>query len=162
MKNLILVRHGKSSWDQPLDDRQRPLIERGVNDAGNVGAAFKKNMPNIDRAFSSPATRALHTCKIFLKAINFPIEKIQVTEELYDFTGNRVMAFIRSLEDSVETVIIFGHNHAFTEVANEWGNVGIDNVPTAGLVHLQFSANRWHDIQQGTTARTLFPKELDT
>ncbi len=117
-------------------------------------------MPPIDRAFSSPATRALHTCRIFLKAIDFPLEKLQVTEELYDFSGNSVMAFIRSLEDALETVIIFGHNHAFTEVANEWGSEGIDNVPTAGLVHLRFDSSGWHDIRNGTTVRTLFPKEI--
>ena len=67
MKTLILVRHGKSSWEYSVDDKDRPLKERGVNDGHLISEEFKsQNASTIDAAFSSPANRALHTGMIFL------------------------------------------------------------------------------------------------
>jgi phosphohistidine phosphatase len=160
MKELILVRHGKSSWEYSVGDKDRPLLERGINDAHLVATAFKNASPGIDAAFSSPANRALHTCMIVLRILGLSLDKCKVTEALYDFSGESVMTFVLGLDDALETVLIFGHNHAFTQVANDWGSQGINNVPTAGLVHLKFDVDSWGDIDKGTTARTIFPKHL--
>ncbi len=160
MKTLILVRHGKSSWDYEVGDKDRPLKERGINDAHRVGGHFKPKATNIDAAFSSPACRAMHTAMIVLREFQFPMENFRVTFELYDFSGSGVADFVRSLSDDLQKVIIFGHNYAFTNIANQWGNAAIDNVPTAGLVQLSFDVNSWSDIQRGTTEHVLFPKQL--
>ncbi|NNE77601.1 MAG: histidine phosphatase family protein [Pricia sp.] len=160
MKTLILVRHGKSSWDYAVNDKDRPLKERGINDAYLVSNALKSKGIQLDKIFSSPANRALHTCVIFLRQLEFPSEKFQLSKKLYDFSGDSVSEFIRNLDDSLNTVMIFGHNHAFTHLANSLGNTYIDNVPTTGLVHLYFDANRWKSISKGTTKQTIFPKDL--
>ncbi|MCG2461879.1 histidine phosphatase family protein [Flavobacteriaceae bacterium F89] len=160
MKTLILMRHGKSSWDYEVNDRDRPLQERGINDALLVASRFVFERGSIDAVFSSPAIRALHTCTIFLRHLGFPIERLKLSEELYDFSGGNVHQFIKRLDDSMETVMIFGHNNAFTYIANSLGNNSIDNVPTAGLVQISFSINNWSAITQGTTENILFPKHL--
>lgn len=160
MKNLILIRHGKSSWEYSVSDKDRPLLQRGINDAITVADEFYEQVFEIDAIFSSPANRALHTAMIFCRQLYFPFDKFQVTNQLYDFSGNEVLGFIRELNINLKSVMIFGHNHAFTHIANSLGNTYIENVPTSGLVHLQFDIEDWAFIEKGTTVRTLFPKQI--
>ncbi len=160
MKQLILVRHGKSSWEHPVNDKDRSLQERGINDAFLVSNKFKLENIEIDAIFSSPANRALHTCMIFLRQLDFPFDKFRVANELYDFSGDDVLQYIKNLDDDLRTVMIFGHNHAFTHIVNSIGNTYIDNVPTSGLVRLKFDISNWRSIVKGTTEQTIFPKQL--
>lgn len=160
MKTLIMVRHGKSSWEYNVDDRDRPLKQRGINDAHLVGTHFKKHISDLDAAYSSPACRALHTAMIVLKEFAYPLDKFRVVEELYDFSALPVTHFVRGLDDGLDKVIIFGHNYAFTNVANQWGNQHIDNVPTSGLVQISFDSDSWASIKDGKTDHILFPKQL--
>ncbi len=160
MKNLILVRHGKSSWEYSVGDKDRPLLERGINDALLVSNKFHENRLDIDMIFSSPANRALHTAMIFCRQLYFPLDKFRTTEWLYDFSGDEVLQFVKDLDDNLKTVMIFGHNHAFTHIANSHGNSYIENVPTSGLVHLALNVDQWASIEKGVTKRTIFPKHL--
>lgn len=162
MKKLILLRHGKSSWEYSVGDKDRPLLERGISDAFLVANKFQEKGIEIDAIFSSPANRALHTAMIFCRQLYFSLDKFQVTERLYDFSGNEVLQFVKELDDSLKTVLIFGHNHAFTHIANSLGNTYIENVPTSGLVQLQFDVQQWASVEKGITEQTIFPKELRT
>jgi len=87
--------------------------------------------------------------------------KIQsLVDDLYDFGGHNVMFFVKSLNEFSQNVMIFGHNHAFTSICNIFGDVFIENLPTSGLVVIDFDTNSWHDIQKGSTRFTIFPKDL--
>ena len=160
MKTLVLIRHGKSSWEYDVSDRERPLKKRGINDIALVSEAFKDSNFKADIVFSSPANRAYSTCKLFLKHLKIPSETCEVVEDLYDFGGQNVINFLKSLNDDYKNVIIFGHNHAFTSISNIFGTKFIDNLPTSGLVMIQFNTNQWSKIKEGETLLTLFPKEL--
>jgi phosphohistidine phosphatase len=160
MKNLILVRHGKSSWEYQVGDKDRPLLERGIADAILVANKFHEKEIGIDVVFSSPANRALHTAMIFCRQMHFSLDKFRVAQRLYDFSGNEVIQFLKELDNALQTILIFGHNHAFTHIANSLGNTYIENVPTSGLVHLQFDVDKWSAIEKGTTKQTIFPKEI--
>ena len=120
MKQLILIRHGKSSWEYEVSDKDRPLKQRGIRDGHAVAAAFKEKMPTIDAVYSSPANRALHTCMILMRGLNIPFEKLIITDALYDFSGESIMDFVYQLDPKLNCVLIFGHNFAFTNVANQW------------------------------------------
>lgn len=160
MKTLILVRHGKSSWEYSVGDKDRPLLPRGITDAILVANNFNEQDIPIDATFSSPAIRALHTSMIYVRQLYFSLDKFQVVNELYDFSGEYLMQFIKSLDDDLNTVMIFGHNHAFTHIANSLGNSYIENVPTSGLVHLEFDIDQWLSVEKGVTKQTIFPKQL--
>ncbi|NNF20130.1 MAG: histidine phosphatase family protein [Flavobacteriaceae bacterium] len=160
MKNIIFVRHGKSAWNYDVNDKDRPLKERGINDGLLVSGNFKSLGITPDAIYSSPANRALHTCTIFLRKLKYDLEKFRLSEELYEFSGEGVMEFVQNLDDSLDTVMIFGHNYAFTNVVNQWGSETIDNVPTTGLVQIQFDIDFWKSAKQGKTVRTIFPKHL--
>lgn len=160
MKHLILIRHGKSSWEYDVGDSDRPLGERGIKDAHLIAKALIDKLPPIEAVYSSPACRALHTAVILLRELGLPMELLKIRKELYDFSGSSVKAFVQSLPEELGQVMIFGHNHAFTNLANSWGSRYIDNVPTAGFVHLTFQETSWDKVSYGKTHNTLFPREL--
>ncbi len=160
MKHLILVRHSKSSWDYQVNDKDRPLLERGITDGHLIANLLHDQKMTINAAYSSPANRALHTCMIFLRTLHFPMENFEVKNELYDFSGEYVMQQARELNNTLDTVLFFGHNYAFTSIANTWGDKAIDNVPTSGLVQLSFNVDQWDAIGYGVTEQILFPKQF--
>ncbi|MEM6517562.1 MAG: histidine phosphatase family protein [Bacteroidota bacterium] len=159
MKKLILMRHGKSSWEFDLPDDNRPLKSRGINDARLVSEIFKEKNINFDVVLSSPANRAFSTCKIFLKNFNFNFENIQVVPDLYDFHGENVIKTIKNVDDRYHNIMIFGHNHAFTSICNIFGDKFIENLPTSGLAVIEFEIDSWRDLKKGTTTLTIFPSD---
>jgi phosphohistidine phosphatase len=160
MKTITLVRHGKSSWEYDVSDAERPLKLRGKKDAKLVANQFIKNNLIPKNVYSSPAKRALETCKIFVNELDLSENSITIEESLYDFGGENVVNFIKSLSDDINNVIIFGHNHAFTSITNIFGDRFIDNLPTSGLVKLNFEINNWKDLQKGKTELIIIPREL--
>ncbi|WP_418637418.1 SixA phosphatase family protein [Winogradskyella sp.] len=160
MKEIILIRHGKSSWEHDVTDRERPLKTRGINDIKLVANHFFNNNSVPEIIFSSPARRALSTCEIFMNTLNIAKEEVVVVEELYDFDGRNVIDFIKNLSNEYNEVMIFGHNHAFTSISNIFGDTFIDNLPTSGLVKLKFDINDWNDLKKGITEFIIIPKEL--
>lgn len=160
MKTIIFIRHAKSSWDHDFIDIDRPLSPRGTSDANLLSNELLNYNLTVDAVFSSPANRALTTCKIFMETLNLPSRLLEIKDKLYDFEGKDVAEFIHHLDDTFQQVMIFGHNNAFTNLANSLGDVYLNNVPTCGFVMIQFEVDSWKNIDKGHTKMTLFPKEL--
>lgn len=161
MKNLILIRHAKSSWEAPLSDFDRPLTQKGIKDAHEVSAHSAAYLPRHYHMFSSAATRARETALIFAQNFSFPVENIQFREELYTFDERHLEQIIKSFPDSYNNVIVFGHNEAITNFVNKFGDILIDNVSTSGFVSLQFDTENWQSISDGKTMKVIFPKDLN-
>lgn len=160
MKKLILVRHGKSSWENPLEDLERPLKKRGYKDAELVIEAFKNHFEKPIKAFSSNAVRALTTAQIFQKGLGIDEANFSIEPDLYTFEKERILDFIKTRDNSVEQLMLFGHNPAFTALANQLGDQELNNLPTTGLVVIEFEIADWSTISQGKTLLTLSPKNL--
>lgn len=160
MKTLVLIRHAKSLWDGDNSDINRPLSNRGINDANLLSNEFKKHNFIPDAVYSSAANRALTTCNIFLKTLEISENRLTIFNQLYDFEGQQVLGFIKHLDDYLDKVMIFGHNYALTAVSNLLGNIYIDNLPTCGLVMINFDTNSWKNIDKGHHLLTIFPKHL--
>ncbi len=160
MKTIVLIRHAKSSWDHDLRDLDRPLSVRGFTDANLLSKAFTEYNYAPDAVYSSPANRASTTCAIFMENLNLPKSLLVVEEQLYDFGGNQVHNFIKSLDNDLKKIMIFGHNHALTSLANSFGDIPIDNLSTSGLVMIDFKVDHWKDIVRGTTKLILMPKDF--
>ncbi|KAB1158081.1 SixA phosphatase family protein [Flavobacterium luteum] len=160
MKNLILIRHAKSSWDSPIKDIDRPLDIRGIKDAHLVAINCKLFLPKTYLIISSIAKRASETAIVFAQNILYPIENILFKEELYTFDETKLERIIKSLNNSYDNVILFGHNEAITNFVNKFGDVFIENVTTSGFVFLQFNSEAWQSIEKGKTMKIIFPKDL--
>ena len=159
MKTWVMVRHAKSSWEFNLPDRDRPLVNRGIKDAILVGQELVKNNLHIDQVFSSPAKRAFDTALLMVSELGLSTENIQIEEGLYDFMGEKVLGFVRSLADGLNTIMTFGHNNACTHLAQSLGNYTNANIPTATAVIFHFDVSLWSDIQQ-CNCTSIRPKTL--
>ncbi|MCV6628523.1 MAG: histidine phosphatase family protein [Flavobacteriaceae bacterium] len=160
MKRLILIRHAKSSWKYDVDDEKRPLKKRGILDAGNIGKALKEKGYDIAAIYSSPATRALETATIVTRALGRKQEDIVLVDQLYDFSGSALWDTITNMPETQETVLVFGHNYAITNLVNTYGSKEIDSVPTAGLTVIEFGDRPWKEISAGETTFFLRPKSI--
>ena len=160
MKTLYMVRHAKSSWEYDVSDRERPLAQRGLNDAANMSAHLADNHAAPQYIWTSDANRAHTTALFFKDAYGIDDAHFVTKPSLYDFGGGQVLETIKSCDDQIDHLMIFGHNHAFTSLANMLGNVTIDNVPTCGFVCIDFDIESWKNCKQGKTTHVLFPKEI--
>lgn len=147
MKYLYLIRHGKSSWeDSSLSDKDRPLKRRGVKNAKLMAKVLRGKGVAPELIISSPANRALSTAKIYADKLSFDEKKIAVNNLLYFEGVNNILKVVKQLDDASKTVFIFGHNPDFTEIANRFSDKTIDNVPTNGVVGIEFAADKWSEV----------------
>lgn len=163
MRTLYLVRHAKSSWDSPgLRDFDRPLNERGMNDAPKMAKNLLKMGIKPDLIVSSPAKRALTTAQFFAKTLEVPDDAFRQDPHIYEAYSTDILRIISKLPESVQTVMLFGHNPTFTEVANIFTDDFIDNVPTCGIVRIESKAASWDALYEGNGRVTacFFPKEV--
>lgn len=147
MKELILVRHAKSSWKDPsLDDHSRPLNKRGKRDAPEMGERLARRGCDPDLLISSSADRAQETAKAIAGKLGYPRAHIQVEERIYHGRVDELLAAIRGVDASVETLMMFGHNPGFTDLANLLGPRDLFNMPTCAVLHLRFEIDDWAGI----------------
>lgn len=147
MKTLYIVRHAKSSWDNPsLDDFSRPLNERGEKDAPRMGKRLKEKETTVDLMISSPAERAIKTCQAMAKILEYPKEKILETKKLYHANASQIFSMLKTIKEPHDVVMIFGHNPGLTEFANSLLSQNIINLPTAGVIAGKLKIDSWKGI----------------
>ena len=143
MKTLFLVRHAKSSRDEPaLPDKERPLNDRGKRDAPKMGERLAKRDVAPDLILSSPAKRALKTAQIIAKKLDYKVADIVVDERLYATGADELLRVIRKLGAKPKTVMLFGHNPELTELAHRLSNK-ITRLPTCAVAEFTFDAKSW-------------------
>lgn len=157
MKTLFLIRHAKSSWDDPsLDDYDRPLNDRGKKDAPKMGKRLKKQKIHPDLMVSSTAKRARKTAQAIADALDYPEKHIQWRDELYHAGPETILRVMQGVDDKVGQLFLFGHNPGLTDFANRMGASSIDNIVTTGIYALQLDIASWQDAQLNGKAKLLF------
>lgn len=156
MKTLYLVRHAKSSWkNQGLIDFDRPLNKRGKRDAPFMGEVLNDKKINPDFIISSSAKRAKKTATEIAAKIGFPLKKISFNDEIYEASMSTLVNLIKKLNNKYESVMIFGHNPGLTVLNNHISNNYIDNIPTCGIVALQFN-KEWNELDKNSCEQIFF------
>lgn len=164
MKELFIVRHGKSSWDiENISDIDRTLKERGIHDGYKMAERILKQDKNPDKIISSPAVRALHSATIFARVFDYPYHEIQINEKIYHAGTNQMLTIIKDIPKEIDSLMVFGHNPTFTDLANYFIGNEIENVPTTGIVDILFEINSWSDISNLKVKNWFFdyPKKID-
>lgn len=149
MKTLLLIRHAKSSWEQPgLSDFDRSLNERGKKDAPEMAKRVKEKGIELDHIISSPAKRARRTAKYFAEEFGFKKEEIKLVDDLYGATRTEFTNAIMEINSKYKTVALFSHNPGITDFASSLTNVRVDDMPTCAVFALQAETDSWKDFMK--------------
>ncbi|GAB6283655.1 MAG: histidine phosphatase family protein [Ignavibacterium sp.] len=157
MKELYLLRHAKSSWDDPsLDDIERPLNNRGKKDAPLISNILAKMKIEPELILSSPSRRTLSTAQIILEELNLSKKILLVDENIYLASANELLDLLKNLDNSLIRVMLVGHNPGLTDLSNFLSNQGIENIPTCGIVGLKAKINSWKAIDEHIFVQEFF------
>jgi phosphohistidine phosphatase len=167
MKWLYLLRHAKSSWDDPtLADRDRPLSPRGRRAAKVMASHLRRKGISPELVLCSPSRRTRETLKRIAPALGKSAD-VQIEPALYAASAATLLEKLHEVPDEVESVMLIGHNPSIQELALSLARAGSERsrasskFPTAALATLEFSAS-WRELVPGRAELVSFvkPKEL--
>ena len=161
MKTLLLLRHAKSSWkDDSVKDFDRPLNQRGLKAATQVGKLLRKRKPKPDLVLSSPAERARQTAQLMLESSRINVE-LRYDERIYEAGAARLLEIVSQIEDSADSVMLVGHNPGMEELLKAL--TGEErHLSTAMLACVELNVEKWNKAKAGTGRLEWLtkPKEL--
>lgn len=163
MKTLLVLRHAKSSRDDPaLDDHERPLNERGRRDGPRVGQLVRQHRLTPDLIISSDAVRARRTAEAVAEAAQYAGE-ILLDPSLYLASPADIVAVLRTVQaPKTGTVMIVGHNPGLEGLVAQLTGEEQD-LPTAALAQIVLPIDRWRDLKmstRGTLVALWRPRDL--
>lgn len=151
MKELLIVRHGKSSWDEPNQaDRDRPLKARGEQAADAMGARLAARASVPERIITSDARRALDTAERLAAAAGLGGDRVVVEPQLYTERSDDVVQVIRRIDHAVERAAVVGHNPALHELVHVLSDLRLSKYPTAAIAHLRLPVGHWAEVAEGS------------
>jgi phosphohistidine phosphatase len=157
MKILYLMRHAKSSWDFiDLSDHDRPLNNRGRKDAPAMGRELAAREVSVDLIMSSSAVRALSTATLVAKELEYDVDKIAIEEDVYRADKRELLETIKNIPNQFDKVLLLAHNPTITDLANILSPELIPDIPTAGVVALQFACSTWREIAKENASLHFF------
>ena len=157
MLQLTLIRHAKSSWDNPaLSDFDRPLNKRGMKNAPLMGKIISKRGLVFDRIVASPALRAITTAHLIAGKQGFPEQDIQQRDELYDASVDELLDCVHSLDNQYASIALVAHNPGLTSLCNYLSGESIANLPTCAVAVIEFDLDDWRAVYQDTGRLSLY------
>ncbi|MEM6915152.1 MAG: histidine phosphatase family protein [Verrucomicrobiota bacterium] len=162
MKQLLLIRHGKSSWVHPgISDHDRPLNQRGEADAPSMARALEERSVEPDRIVTSTAMRAKTTAFLIAERMQIPEARIEEREDLYLAAPGTILRLIQNLDESLDTVFFFGHNPGMHEAVDRLcSGAAVFDFPTLAIGRIQFGAEFWGEVEwnSGKLLELMTPK----
>ncbi len=139
-KQLYLIRHAKSSWSHPeLNDFARPLNKRGKKDCRKMAARLGAAGVYPQLIIASPAKRAKKTAISIAKGTGYGKKNILYDEQLYLGSFAYHLHLVAELLHKVDLLFLVGHNYAITELGEYLTGCDLVNVPTCGIVGVEYS-----------------------
>lgn len=149
MKHLYLVRHAKSSWDNPShSDFERPLNKRGLRDAPFMAKLLNEKIKKTDLFVSSPALRAISTAHEFASVFDFKNSEILRDERIYEASLSDLYSVVKELSDNYKSTVLFGHNPTISMFADNLTKEFRWNMPTCGIVGIELWIESWSEISK--------------
>ncbi len=161
-KKLLIVRHAKSDWGEAgLKDFDRPLAARGEKNAPGMGKHLLKNGIKPNAIISSPALRAITTCKLIAGELGLE-NKIVLEPKIYEATHQTLLNIVNNFDNADDLVALFGHNNGITDLVIYLTDADIYNIPTCGAVLIEFPFDDWKMISKSTGNLLFFvsPKNI--
>lgn len=170
MKILTLLRHAKSTWDDPVArDFDRPLNKRGQRAARTVGREMRSLGLAFDRVIASPALRVIETLADIERGYGEKLDPIY-DQRIYLASASTLIDLVRECDDEVASLLLVGHNPGLERLALSLTGEGdplrpelAAKYPTATLAEIILPVERWSDVVEGAgkLARFVRPRDLD-
>ncbi|HEX8221458.1 MAG TPA: histidine phosphatase family protein [Chloroflexia bacterium] len=150
MKTLLLLRHGKAQESAPGGDKARRLNEQGRLEAAEMGGKLSHIAGRLDNVLTSDAERALETARIVASGAGYS-GQVRVEPDIYSADVDTLLDVVRGI-NAGECVLLVGHNPGLEYLSAALAQEGTQEptLPTGGLVHLTFEADRWRDVRPHT------------
>jgi phosphohistidine phosphatase len=162
-RTLYLLRHAKSSWDDPtIPDRDRPLAPRGCRACEFVAKHLRRQKVTPSLVLCSSSTRTRQTLERVSGGFSHPVEAL-IEDGLYGATVAELLERLRTVDDSVASVMLIGHYPAIQELAlslirtKPQRNALSDKFPTGALATLELTST-WTALKPGCATLTSFVK----
>jgi phosphohistidine phosphatase len=168
MKQLYLLRHAKSSWkDTGLPDHDRPLAGRGRRAANAIAGHVRERGIEPELVLCSTARRARETLKRIEPALAAPA--VRVEDGLYAVSAPALLERLRTVPDTVESVMLIGHNPCLQELALDLARSSptvheiATKYPTAALATLTSPVSSWQELDRETAELVALvrPRDLE-
>lgn len=172
MKRLILFRHAKSGWDDPVSrDFDRPINARGRRGAELMGRWMRSERIGFDLLISSPAVRCVETIEHFATGYGETMAPMW-DKRVYLASSAGLLEVVQDAPDSADTILLCGHNPGFEDLVlllvPEGADGGLrdsveEKFPTAALAEIRFDVDHWADVDAGKGQLAWFrrPRDLD-
>lgn len=163
MKRVIIVRHAKSVPYGYDNDFYRDLNDRGISDAEKISSRLKEMNVTPDMVIASPATRTMHTARIFCQNLGYDVKSIRQEPTFYEgMTTHDFVDLVQKLPEEAQTVFVFGHNPTVYYLVYNLVKYFNADMPTCSAVALNFEVQIWKDISArgGKLAFQLVPKGM--
>ncbi|QPT40003.1 phosphohistidine phosphatase [Oligella ureolytica] len=156
MKTLLLVRHAKSSWDDPtLSDKVRPLNKRGKRDVIIMGQRLLSRQVEPDRIVASSAVRTTITAQSIAKELGYPQEDILLDDRLYACQSEYLLETVQAFDNDLDYVMLVGHFPELNDFLLMFTS-DIEHMPTCAMAELTFDVSNWTEIRQNNLQKVLF------
>lgn len=155
-KDILLIRHAHAESSIHSSDFNRKLTPNGILDAEKMSQKLIHYGVIPEFIMSSPAMRAMKTTRIFAENITIPFNKIQPENMIYEAGVGTLLSLINHLENRYSKVALFGHNPGLSELADYLSDEYLGNIPTSGIVHLQFNIDDDWKLINGGTGRVMW------
>jgi phosphohistidine phosphatase len=147
MKTLIMVRHAKSDWTNPLQkDFDRTLNERGLANAPMMGSRLLQRGILIDSILSSTARRAEQTANLIANSLQYPSANINWQAHLYHAEPDTIFDCISETKNTINNLLVVCHNPGITNFVNSICGVVTANMPTCGMAAFQIATDDWNEL----------------
>lgn len=171
MKTLTLLRHAKSTWDDPIArDFDRPLNKRGRRAARTIGREMRAQRLAFDQVIASPALRVIETLVDVVDGYGGPLDP-DYDKRVYLASAQTLLDVVHEAEAEADRLLIVGHNPGLENLAlllTVDGGGGLRSeiavkYPTASLVEIRLPVERWSEVGEGvgTITRFVRPRDLD-
>jgi phosphohistidine phosphatase len=148
MKKIVFVRHGRAE-DQGTDfsDFERSLTGKGKIISGVMARRYREKEKDPGQLITSPAFRALETALIFAMVYGIRPENVRMASDLYRADLNILFGILKSMSEEINIITLFGHNPAFTQLADRLSIDGCEFMTKTSIVCLSFLSESWKGIK---------------
>ncbi|WP_230878440.1 histidine phosphatase family protein [Planomonospora sp. ID67723] len=153
-RTLIVLRHAKAAHTPGLADAERPLTERGENDARRVGETFAALGLRPDLVLCSPAVRTRRTAELAL-----PGEPVEFERDIYEAYADELLTLLRRTDPEVRTLLLVGHNPAVHELVLELTTRAGDSGFPPGAFAVIETGDEWAELESGRAVTRWSPKD---